>query len=64
MVIFRPRMCPHCHHGEVVFDQRDFPHCSICGTEPFQTQPRRSNLPDIERYRRLKTQKRNRIIYK
>ena len=25
MILFRPRMCPHCKREAVVFDQRDFP---------------------------------------
>ena len=51
----------------VFFDQRDFPYCPACGKEPFlahQAQPARRSRPDIERYRRLKAQKRGRIIYK
>jgi hypothetical protein len=62
--IFRPKVCPHCHEGEVVFDERDYPFCPSCGHEPFQAQPRRKENPDMERYRRLKEQKRSRIIYK
>ena len=67
MILFRPRMCPHCKREAVVFDQRDFPYCPACGREPFlahQAQPARRSGPDIERYRRLKAQKRGRIIYK
>ena len=67
MSFFRPRMCPLCKREAVVFDQRDFPYCPACGKEPFQAhqaQPARRSRPDIERCRRLKAQKRGRIIYK
>jgi len=63
-IIIRPRVCPHCKREAVVFDERDFPYCPSCGSEPFRVQPLRSQRPDIERYRRLKAQKRVRIIYK
>ena len=64
MTIFRPRICPHCKQEDVIFDERDFPYCPSCGTEPFKAQPRRRSRPEIEQYRRLKEQKRGRIIYK
>jgi len=64
ITIFRPRMCPHCKKEAVIFDDRDFPYCPSCGSEPNVSQPRRKSRQDIERYRRLKAQKRGRIIYK
>ena len=62
--IFRPRMCPHCKKEAVIFDEREVPFCPSCGNEPNLSQPRRRSSQDIERYRRLKAQKRGRIIYK
>jgi ribosomal protein S27E len=64
ITIFRPRMCPHCKQEAVIFDEREFPHCPSCGSEPFISQPRRRPSSEIERYKRLKAQKRGRIIYK
>ena len=64
ITIFRPRMCPYCKKEAVIFDEREVPYCPSCGTEPNKTQPRRRSRQDIERYRRLKAQKRGRIIYK
>jgi hypothetical protein len=64
LTLFRPRMCPHCKKEAVVFDERDFPYCPGCGAEPNRSQPKRRSRQDIERYRRLKAQKRGRIIYK
>jgi hypothetical protein len=64
ITIFRPRMCPHCQREAVKFDEREVPYCPSCGTEPFRAPPKRRSRPDIERYRRLKAQKRNSIIYK
>jgi Zn finger protein HypA/HybF involved in hydrogenase expression len=64
ITLFRPRMCPHCKQEEVIFDELDFPYCPSCGTEPFKVRPKRRSRPEIERYRRLKEQKRSRIIYK
>jgi hypothetical protein len=64
ITIFRPRMCPHCKQEDVIFDARDFPYCPSCGTEPKKSQPKRRSRPEIEQYRRLKAQKRGRIIYK
>jgi len=64
ITIFRPRMCPHCKQGAVIFDERQIPYCLRCGTEPNKSLPRRRSRPEIEQYRRLKEQKRNRIIYK
>jgi len=64
MTLFRLRMCPHCKQEAVIFDDREVPYCPSCGTEPKMSQPRRRSRPDIERYRRLKAQKRGRIIFK
>jgi len=64
IIIYRPRMCPHCKQEEVIFDGRQIPYCPSCGTEPKKSLPKRRSRPDIERYRRLKEQKRNRIIFK
>jgi len=64
ITIFRPRKCPHCKKGDVVFDELDFPYCPSCGNEPFKAPPKRRSRQDIEQYRRLKAQKRGRIIYK
>jgi hypothetical protein len=64
MTLFRPRMCTHCKQEAVIFDERDVPYCPSCGTEPKMSQPRRRSRSDIERYRRLKAQKRGRIIFK
>jgi hypothetical protein len=66
ITIFRPRMCPYCKKDAVIFDEREFPYCPNCGciTEPSRELPKRISRPDIEHYRRLKVQKRNRIIYK
>ena len=64
MTLFRPRMCPHCKKEAVIFDEREVPFCPSCSTEPFKTSPRRRSRQEIERYRRLKAQKRGRIIYK
>jgi hypothetical protein len=64
ITLFRPRMCPHCKKDAVIFDDRAVPHCPACGTEPLKSNPRRGSRQEIEEYRRLKEQKRNRIIYK
>jgi hypothetical protein len=64
ITLFRPRMCPHCKQGAVTFDKRQIPCCPVCGTEPNKSPPRRKSRQEIERYRRLKAQKRNRIIFK
>ena len=63
ITIFRPRMCKSCKHEAVVFDVREVPHCPSCGIEPLRSEPKRRSRQDIERYRRLKEQKRGRIIY-
>ena len=62
--LFRPRMCPHCKKEAVVFDELEVPYCPSCGQEPKVSPPRRRSRQEIERYRRMKAQKRGRIIYK
>jgi len=64
ITIFRPRMCLHCKKEAVIFDELQVPYCPSCGIEPLKTSPRRRSRQEIERYRRLKEQKRGRIIYK
>ncbi len=64
ITIFRPKKCPHCKQEDVIFDGRDIPYCPSCGTEPKVLPPRKRSRTEIERYRRLKAQKRGRIIYK
>lgn len=64
ITIFRPRKCPYCKQEDVVFDEREVPYCPSCGVEPFISQPKRRSRQDIERYRRMKAHKRDRIIYK
>jgi hypothetical protein len=64
ITIYRPRMCPHCKQEAVIFDWRQIPYCPGCGNEPFKAHSKRKSRPEIERYRRLKAQKRGRIIYK
>ncbi len=61
VIILVPRRCPHCMEI-YVYNKRDEPLCPICGA--IQGDEPKIEPEEIKRYRRLKSAKKARIIYR